>query len=141
MRPRFALHVVLYAALLAAGTFALQWLDLQRMARLYPESVYDALLAAGFLALGLWIGARVLGRREAPAFDGNPKALAELRISPREAAVLGELASGYSNKEIARRLGVSPNTVKTHVARVYEKLGATRRTDAVRRARELGLLP
>jgi DNA-binding NarL/FixJ family response regulator len=134
-------HILLYAALLAAGAFALQWLDLRRMARLYPESVYDALLAAGFLALGLWIGARVLGRRrDTPPFDGNPKALAELGISPREAAVLAELAAGFSNKEIARRLDVSPNTVKTHVARLYEKLGATRRTDAVRRARELGLV-
>lgn len=134
-------HILLYAALLALGAFALQWLDLQRMARLYPQSVYDALLAAGFLALGLWIGARVLGRRgDALPFDGNPKALAELGISPREAAVLAELAAGFSNKEIARRLDVSPNTVKTHVARLYEKLGATRRTDAVRRARELGLV-
>lgn len=134
-------HILLYAAVLALGAFALQWLDLQRMARLYPQSVYDALLAAGFLALGLWIGARVLGRR-APTqpFDGNPRALTELGISPREAAVLAELAAGYANKEIARRLDVSPNTVKTHVARLYEKLGATRRTDAVRRARELGLV-
>ncbi len=103
--------------------------------------MYDALLAAGFLALGLWIGARMLGRRgDTPPFDGNPKALAELGISPREAAVLAELAAGFSNKEIARRLDVSPNTVKTHVTRLYENLGATRRTDAVRRARELGLL-
>lgn len=134
-------HILLYAAILALGAFALQWLDLQRMARLYPQSVYDALLAAGFLALGLWIGARMLGRRgDTPPFDGNPKALAELGISPREAAVLAELAAGFSNKEIARRLDVSPNTVKTHVARLYEKLGATRRTDAVRRARELGLV-
>ncbi|MGH8158547.1 MAG: response regulator transcription factor [Rhodanobacter sp.] len=134
-------HILLYAALLALGSLALQWLDVQRMARLYPESVYDGLLAAGFLTLGLWIGARVLGRRAgAPTFDGNPKALAELGISPREVTVLEELAAGLSNKEIARRLGVSPNTVKTHVARLYEKLGATRRTDAVRRARELGLL-
>lgn len=132
-------RILLYAALLAAGALALQWLDLQRMARLYPQSVYDALLAAGFLALGLWIGARVLACREAP-FDGNPRALAELGISPREAGVLAELAAGRSNKEIARRLGVSPNTVKTHVARLYGKLGAVRRTDAVRRARELGLV-
>ena len=134
-------HTLLYAAFLALGAFALQWLDLQRMARLYPQSIYDALLAAGFLALGLWIGARVMGRRgDTPPFDGNPKARAELGISPREAAVLAELAAGLSNKEIARRLDVSPNTVKTHVARLYEKLGATRRTDAVRRARELGLV-
>lgn len=134
-------HILLYATLLALGSLALQWLDVQRMARLYPQSVYDGLLAAGFLVLGLWIGARVLGRRaEAPPFDGNPKAVAELGISPREVTVLEELAAGLSNKEIARRLGVSPNTVKTHLARLYDKLGATRRTDAVRRARELGLL-
>ncbi|HET6432676.1 response regulator transcription factor [Dyella sp.] len=134
-------HIALYAALFALGALALQWIDMQRMARLYPESVYDALLAAGFLALGVWIGARMLGRRAGDTvFDGNPKALAELGISPRKVAVLQELAAGLSNKEIARSLGVSPNTVKTHLARLYEKLGATRRTDAVRRARELGLL-
>jgi ATP/maltotriose-dependent transcriptional regulator MalT len=55
-------------------------------------------------------------------------------------AVLTELAAGHSNKEIARRLDVSPNTIKTHVARMFEKLGARRRTDAIARARELGLL-
>src|SRR3546814_3635561 len=88
------------------------------MARLHMRGVYDFLLAAGFLALGLWIGARVLGRRgAAPAFDGNPRALAELGISPREMAVLREVAAGHSNKQIAANLHVSPNTVKTHVAR------------------------
>jgi ATP/maltotriose-dependent transcriptional regulator MalT len=54
--------------------------------------------------------------------------------------VLKELAAGRSNKEIARRLEVSPSTVKTHLARLYEKLGAERRTDAIRRARELGII-
>ena len=54
--------------------------------------------------------------------------------------MLKELAAGRSNKEIARRLAVSPNTVKTHLARLYEKLGAERRTDAVNRARELGII-
>ncbi len=135
-------HIALYGLLLAAGALALQWLDYQRMARMHAEAVYDFLLAAGFLALGVWLGARVLGRRAAaPAFDGNPKARAELGISPREAAVLAEIAAGRSNKEIAARLHVSPNTVKTHVARLYGKLGARRRTDALRRARELGLVP
>lgn len=134
-------QIALYGTLLALGTLGLQWLDYQRMARLHSQDLYEFLLAAGFLALGLWLGARVLGRRvAAPAFDGNPKALAELGISPREVAVLQEIAAGLSNKEIARRLDVSPNTVKTHVARLYEKLGAKRRTDALRRARELGLV-
>ena len=135
-------QATLYGLLLALGTFALQWLDYQRMARVHAGDIYDFLLAAGFLALGLWIGARVLGRRTAaPACDGNPRALAELGISPRELAVLREIAAGHSNKQIAANLHVSPNTVKTHVARLFEKLGARRRTEALRKARELGLVP
>src|SRR3546814_14204085 len=96
---------VLYGSLLCFGTLALQWLDYQRMARLHVGDAYDFLLGAGFLALGLWIGTRVLGRRgAAPAFDGNPRALAELGISPREMAVLREIAAGHSNKQIAANL-------------------------------------
>ena len=83
---------------------------------------------------------RVIGHARSQPFDGNPQAQASLGISPRELAVLQELAAGRSNKEIAQRLGVSPNTVKTHVARLYEKLGARRRTDAIARARALGIL-
>ncbi len=136
-------RVAVYGALLALGTLALQWLDYQRLARTHAGDIYDFLLAAAFLALGLVIGARVLRPRAAAAaaFDGNPKALAELGISPREVAVLREIAAGHSNKQIADHLHVSPNTVKTHVARLFDKLGARRRTDAVRRARELGLVP
>lgn len=134
-------RAILYGACLAAGTLALEWLDYARLARLYAGDVDLFLIAAGFLALGIFVGARAL-RAPAPApFDGNPKAVAALGISPRELAVLQELAAGRSNKEIARRLEVSPNTVKTHVARLYEKLGANRRTEAVGKARELGLLP
>lgn len=135
-------HVAIYGLLLAAGTLALQWFDYQRLARTHSGDIYDVLLAAAFLALGLLIGARVLARRSPPpAFDGNPKAVAALGISPRELDVLAELAAGHSNKQIAARLHVSPNTVKTHVARLFDKLGARRRTEALRKARELGLLP
>ena len=134
-------QVTVYGLLLALGTLALQWLDYQRMVRVHVRDIYEFLLAAGFLALGLWIGARVLGRRAAPPFDGNPRALAELGISPRELAVLREIAAGHSNKQIAANLHVSPNTVKTHVARLFDKLGARRRTEALRKARELGLVP
>jgi len=147
MRPRFAMpwiHIVLYAALLAGGTVALQWLDYQRLVRSYPSAIYDGLLATGFLALGLWLGMRLLGRGASPAEpagEGNPRAAEALGISPRELEVLQEIAAGHSNKEIALRLHVSPNTVKTHIARVFEKLEARRRTDALRKARELGLVP
>jgi DNA-binding CsgD family transcriptional regulator len=130
-----------YAALLALGTAALQWLDYQRLARLHSGDVYLFLVAAGFLALGIFAGARAFAAPPPAPFDGNPKAQAALGLSERELEVLHELAAGRSNKEIAARLHVSPNTVKTHVARVLDKLDARRRTEAIRRARELGLLP
>ena len=132
--------VVFYGALLAVGTLALQWIDYQQLARAHSGHVYTFVVAAGFLALGVYIGARVIGRPQPSAFDGNAKAQAALGISPRELAVLHEIAAGRSNKEIAAQLHVSPNTVKTHVARLFEKLGATRRTEAINKARELGIV-
>jgi len=133
------IQVGLYGLLLAAAAFGLQWLDLQRLARNYPGDFYIALIACGFLALGIYIGLQVLAPKPS-AFDGNPKAQASLGISGRELQVLQELAAGRSNKEIAVQLHVSANTVKTHTARLLEKLGAKRRTDAINRARELGIL-
>lgn len=130
-----------YGALLALGTLALQWLDYQRLVRSHAGDVYIFLIALAFLALGVYIGARVLQPRPPAAFDGNPKAQAALGISPRELTVLQALAAGRSNKEIAIALDVSPNTVKTHVANLFAKLGARRRTEAIRRARELGIVP
>ena len=134
-------RIASYGALLAAGTFALQWLDYQRLARVQTGEVYTFLIAVAFLALGVVIGVRVLRPSKGLAFDGNPNAVASLGISARELRVLQELAAGRSNKEIAALLEVSPNTVKTHVARLFEKLGAKRRTEAINKARELGIVP
>jgi DNA-binding CsgD family transcriptional regulator len=134
-------RVVGYGALLAAGTLALQWLDYQRLARMHSGDIYLFLVAAAFLVLGIVLGVRVFAAPAPVAFDGNPKAQAALGLSDRELQVLHELAAGHTNKEIAARLHISPNTVKTHVARVFEKLGAKRRTEAIRWARELGIVP
>jgi DNA-binding CsgD family transcriptional regulator len=134
-------RAVLYGVLLAAGTGALQWLDYRRLAWTHSGDIYIFLIAAAFLALGVFIGMRAMGATAPQAFDGNPRAQAALGISPRELTVLKEIAAGRSNKEIAAQLNVSPNTVKTHVARLFEKLGAKRRTDAINRARELGIVP
>lgn len=139
-RASLPIRIAAYGAFLAFGTLALQWLDYQRMARAHPGELYLFLVAAAFLALGVFVGMRVFGARPA-GFDGNPQALAALGISARELEVLEEMAAGRSNKEIAARLGVSLNTVKTHVARLFDKLGAKRRTDAIHRARELGIVP
>jgi DNA-binding CsgD family transcriptional regulator len=130
-----------YGALLAAGTLALQWLDYQRLARMHSGDIYLFLVAAAFLVLGIVLGVRVFATPVTPVFDGNPKAQAALGLSERELEVLHELAAGHSNKQIAANLHVSPNTIKTHVARLFEKLGAKRRTEAIRRARELGIVP
>jgi DNA-binding NarL/FixJ family response regulator len=134
-------RATVYGALLAAGTLVLAWLDYQRLARAHSGELYTFGVAAGFLALGVWLGARVVAARRPAPFDGNPRARDSLGISPRELTILQELAAGRSNKEIAARLEVSPNTVKTHVARLFDKLGARRRTDAINRARELGIVP
>jgi DNA-binding CsgD family transcriptional regulator len=134
-------QVVGSGALLAVGALASQWLDYQRLARMHSGDVYLFLVAAAFLALGIVLGVRVFARPAPVAFDGNPQAQAALGLSEREMEVLHELAAGHSNKEIAAHLHVSPNTIKTHVARLFEKPGAKRRTEAIRRARELGLVP
>ena len=134
-------RAAVYGALLAAGAFALQALDYWRLVRAWPGDFYVFVVAAAFLALGVVLGRGVIGGRKPEPFDGNPQALSSLGISPRELTVLREIAAGRSNKEIAAKLAVSPNTVKTHVARLFEKLGAKRRTDAIARARELGIVP
>ncbi len=134
--------VLIYGALLAVGAVALQWLQFQAWTRGHVAEAYIGLIAAAFLGLGVWVGARLF--RQAPQagdFEPNLPALAALGITRREHEVLQLVASGRSNKEIARRLSVSPHTVKTHIGRLYEKLEAARRTDAVLRARELRLIP
>jgi ATP/maltotriose-dependent transcriptional regulator MalT len=94
------------------------------------------------MGLGVWVGARLFrGRGAGPAFEANTRAMTSLGISSREFEVLELLAAGRSNKEISARLSVSPNTVKTHVANLYGKLEVKRRTEAILRARELGMLP
>ncbi len=135
--------IAIYGLVLAAGTLALQWLEYRALARFHPLEVILAFVAAGFLALGVWVGAKLFrspSRRDGP-FEPNARARESLGITDREWDVLELMAAGRSNKEIAIQLEVSPNTVKTHVARLFEKLGAGRRTAAVRSARELGQIP
>lgn len=134
--------VLIYGFALAAGAAALQWLEYQIWARSHPGMIYVALIAAAFLGLGIWVGRRLFRREpRASEFTPNERAQASLSITERERQVLQLLADGRSNKEIAARLGLSPNTVKTHVARLFEKLRVARRTEAVGLARELGLVP
>lgn len=84
-----------------------------------------------------------LTRRSEPhdTFEKNERAIAYWGISDREYDVLNLLAEGHSNKEIAKRLFVAANTVKTHLVHLYAKLDASRRIQAVQKARSLRLIP
>ena len=113
--------------------------------------IYGGLVAAVFAALGIWLGL-TLTRRQQPAtapqsapndapFAPDEQRLAQLGITPREHEILGLIASGLSNREIAGKLFVSENTVKTHSSRLFDKLGARRRTQAVQFGKDARLIP
>ncbi len=132
--------IFLYAGVLAGAAFALQWAEYRYFTKVYTTEIYIALLAMAFLVLGIWLGRVLTPQRRPRRFEVNEAALASLGITRREYAVLEALASGQSNRQIAESLNVSPNTIKTHIAHVYEKLKVTQRVRAVQVARELGLI-
>ena len=117
----------------------------------YSVEIYSALVAAFFAAVGIWLGVRLnrkrlSGQKDAPQTTANPfvadeAKLKELGITPREVEILGLIASGMSNREIAARLFVSENTVKTHSSRLFDKLRAKRRTQAVQLGKAARLIP
>jgi len=133
--------VFLYALALAAGAAVLQWLEYRYVARAFSGEIYIALIAAAFIGLGIWVGRRLTPRTAPAEFRRNEAAMRSLGLTARECEILELLASGQSNKEMARTLAISPNTVKTHIARVYEKLAVDRRVRAIEKARWLGLIP
>lgn len=130
-----------YGALIALVSLAMQWLDWRHVTWFMATEVYVLAVAVIFVAFGIWLGVRLTPRRAPADFQRNDRALASLGISPRELEVLDLLATGKPNKVIARDLGVSPNTVKTHMARLFAKLEASSRTEAIAKARALRLLP
>jgi len=120
--------------------------------------IYGGLTALVFAGLGIWLGLKLTRKeqvivereliverevlvRAGTPFALNEKRVQELAITKRELEILGLIADGLSNREIAERLFVSENTVKTHSTRLFDKLNARRRTQAVQRGKELGLIP
>jgi DNA-binding CsgD family transcriptional regulator len=133
--------ILLYAIALAIGAALLQWLEYRYLTRAYSTEIYVALLAMAFAGLGIWVGRSLTPGPREDGFVRNEAAIRSLGLSPRECEILALLASGQSNKELARSLAISPNTVKTHVARIYEKLEVARRVQAIEKARWLRLIP
>lgn len=132
--------VLFYGVALAALAFLLEWLDYKHAVHAWSTEFYIACIAIVFVALGIWVGNRLTARPR-QAYIRNDAAIASLGVSAREIEVLELLAAGHANKVIARRLAISPNTVKTHVARLFEKLEVASRTQAISKARELDILP
>lgn len=145
-------HVLLYGlvgGLLIAGLKAIEyrWLVVE-----HSIEIYGGLIAALFTSVGLWVGLKLTRRTGAvevrevvvPAsapFERDAAAVQRLGLTPRELEILALIAEGLSNREIAERVFVSENTVKTHSSRVFDKLGARRRTQAVQLARDARLIP
>jgi DNA-binding CsgD family transcriptional regulator len=145
-------RILLYAAAGGVLIAALQLIEYQHVVRVFPGEVYGGLVAVIFTAVGAYLGLRwtrakevvvvkEIRVRESGPFVLNSDALKESGLTPREHEILGLIAEGLSNREIGEKLFVSENTVKTHSARVFEKLGASRRTQAVQEGRRLGLIP
>jgi DNA-binding CsgD family transcriptional regulator len=130
-----------YALALGLAATLLNWLQYRYFAGAFSTRTYILLVAMGFVILGIWIGRSLTPRTQPDLFRRNDAAIRSLGLSPRECEILEALVLGESNKELARRLGISPNTVKTHVARLYSKLGVERRIQAIEKARMLALIP
>jgi DNA-binding CsgD family transcriptional regulator len=113
--------------------------------------IYGGLVALFFAAVGIWLGLKFTKTKETVVvkevavltreFVMDQARLQELGITPRELEILELIAGGMSNREIAEKLFVSENTVKTHSSRLFDKLSAKRRTQAVQIAKELRLIP
>ncbi len=156
--PVMKRHVLIFGVVGGLLIAILQYTEYRFVIIEHSVELYGALVAILFAAFGIWLGLRITRSREsiretvvvkevllpAPAlqpFAPNRARQQTLGITARELEILTLVARGLSNREIATHLFVSENTVKTHCARAFDKLGAARRTQAVRRGKELGLLP
>jgi DNA-binding CsgD family transcriptional regulator len=142
--------VLLYGILGGLLIATLRFVEYRYIVLEHSLEIYGGIVALIFSALGIWLGLKLTRTkvvvREVPVavvshFARDESRVQELGITPRELEILEAMAAGFSNRDIAERLFVSENTVKTHAARVFDKLSARRRTQAVQRAKEAGLIP
>jgi len=154
MNRRALSHVLLLGLVGGVLIALLRWSEYRFLVIENSFEIYAALVAVLFAGFGIWLGIKLTKPRETvvvrevlvPAeasgnFTLNQGQLDALGITPRELEILSLIAQGLSNREIADRLFVSENTVKTHCSRAFDKLGARRRTQAVQMGKQLGILP
>jgi NarL family two-component system response regulator LiaR len=144
--------VIIYGVALAALLFLLKWLEWRFIIVSYAFEIYAGFIAVIFTGLGIWLALKLSKPKTTTVtvekeihvngnFVLNERALDEMGISKRELEVLALMAQGLSNQEIAERLFVSLNTIKTHSSKVFEKLEVQRRTQAVEKAKRMSIIP
>jgi DNA-binding NarL/FixJ family response regulator len=131
--------IIIYGLILTFVAFGLTWLDYRFWMRDIGPEVYGIAIAILFAALGVWIERQRHTQTTESETGRNERAIKALGLTTRELEVLECLRRGESNKQIARSLEISPNTVKTHLTNLYEKLGAKNRTQAVTQAGKLSI--
>lgn len=146
--------ILLYGAALAALLFILKWLEYRLVIIDHSFEIYIGAVAVIFTSLGIWLALKLSKPKtktvviEKEVYIKNPgdfvfndQEAEKLGLSKREMEVLQLMAEGLSNQEIAEKLFVSLNTVKTHSSNVFVKLDVKRRMQAVEKAKRLAIIP
>jgi len=146
-------NVILYGISLAAFLFFLKWIELRFIIINHAFEIYAGLIALIFTALGIWLALKLTRQRvktmivekeiyieKSENFIKDEREIEKLNLSKREVEVLELMASGLSNQEIASRLFVSVNTIKTHTSKLFEKMEVKRRTQAIEMAKRLSII-
>jgi DNA-binding CsgD family transcriptional regulator len=145
-------HIFIYGLCGGLLIVALRLVEYRFLVVEHSVEIYGGLIALLFAGLGIWLGLKLTRKKEvvvfrevavsaAAPFALDEGKLRELGVTRRELEILELIANGMSNREIAEKLFVSENTVKTHSSRLFDKLNAKRRTQAVQIGKELGLIP
>jgi DNA-binding CsgD family transcriptional regulator len=134
--------VIIYGIALALLATLLSVLQYHWLIRSFPFEIYLFVLALLFTAMGVWAGKKLTGTSATVRqdFKANHEAISYLGLSDRELEILLLIAEGLSNRDIADRLYISTNTVKTHISNLFSKLDVNRRTQAIKKARSLKII-
>src|SRR5215213_1259501 len=152
MKRQTLIHVLIYGLSGGLLVAVLKVIEFRFLVMEHSFEIYGGLIAVLFAGVGIWLGLKLTKKKEvvivkevpvpSPApFAVNGERLKGLGITKRELEILELIAQGMSNREIAEKLFVSENTVKTHSSRLFDKLSAKRRTQAVQIGKEMGLIP
>jgi DNA-binding CsgD family transcriptional regulator len=143
--------IIFYAVGLGLALFVMKFLEV-RLVIDHSLEVYIGIIAVIFTSLGIWLALKLVKpkvetvviekeiRVSSETFVFNDKEAERLGLSKREIEVLELMAQGLSNQEIADKMFVSLNTVKTHTSNLFSKLDVKRRTAAVEEGRQIGLI-